>query len=93
MAGQLSDRTNETTELKTALLAALEKLGALERELHVAQVKAQAAGGRVEEVRESTDRLAQQDAAGARPGSYWSSKSRTSRDRSREAGRPHSSPH
>ncbi len=57
MAGQLSDRTNETTELKTALLAALEKLGALERELHVAQVKAQAAGGRVEEVRESTDRL------------------------------------
>ncbi len=60
MAGQLSDRTNETTELKTALLAALEKVGALERELHVAQVKAQgaqAAGGRVEEVRESTDPL------------------------------------
>lgn len=71
MAGQLRDRTTEVTELKTTLAAAVDKSAGLERDMHAAQAEAQAANGRVDEIRQATERqLAklQEDLAQARAG-------------------------
>lgn len=56
MAGQLAERTAEVAELKIALATATDKAATLERELHAAQAEAQAANGRVDEIRQATDR-------------------------------------
>jgi chromosome segregation ATPase len=56
MAGQLAERTAEVAELKTALTIATDKAATLERELHAAQAEAQAANGRVDEIRQATER-------------------------------------
>lgn len=56
MAGQLAERTAEVSELKTTLGAVQERAAATERELHVAQADAQAAIGRVDEIRSSMDK-------------------------------------
>jgi chromosome segregation ATPase len=56
MAGQLAQRVDEVTELKAALAAANERSVTLERALHTAQSEAQAANGRVDEIRQSTER-------------------------------------
>lgn len=58
MAGQLAQRTEETAELKAGLAAANERAATLERELHAAQAEAQAANGRVDEIRQSSERQA-----------------------------------
>lgn len=56
MAGQLAERTAEVEKLKTAVATATEKAATLERELHAAQAEAQAADGRVDEIRQATER-------------------------------------
>ena len=56
MQGQLSQRTAEVDELKRALAAATEKTSSLEVMLHAAQTEAQEASGRVDEIRNATDR-------------------------------------
>jgi len=56
MAGQLAERTSEVAELKSALTAVADKSATLERELHTAQAEAQAADGRVDEIRQATGR-------------------------------------
>lgn len=71
MAGQLRDRTTEVTELKASLAAAVEKSAALERDMHTAQGEAQAANGRVDEIRQASERQVtklQEDLAAARAG-------------------------
>jgi len=56
MAGQLAERTTEVAELKASLATANDKVATMERELHAAQAEAQAANGRVDEIRQATDR-------------------------------------
>jgi len=56
MAGQLAERTAEAQELKAGLAAATTRVSTLERELHTAQAAAQAADGRVEEIRAASER-------------------------------------
>ena len=56
MAGQLAQRSAEVVDLKEALAAAIERSAALERNLHAAQAQAQAAEGRVDEIRQATGR-------------------------------------
>src|SRR4051812_30421079 len=56
MTGQLAERTAEVVDLKAALTAATDKASGLERDLHAAQAQAQAAEGRVDEIRQATDR-------------------------------------
>jgi len=56
MTGQLAERTAEVVELKAALTTATDKAAGLERDLHAAQSQAQAAEGRVDEIRQATDR-------------------------------------
>lgn len=56
MAGQLAERTSELEESKTQLLAARDTGAILERELHAAHADAQAAKGRVDEIRQATER-------------------------------------
>ncbi len=56
MAGQLAQRSDEVAELKASLAAATDKAASMERELHAAQAEAQAANGRVDEIRQATDR-------------------------------------
>jgi len=69
MAGQLADRTAELANVKSDLLVAQERVAQLERSIHEAQATAQAAEGRVEEIRASTERQlahAQESLASAR---------------------------
>lgn len=69
MAGQLAERTAEVATLKAALATAQERAAALEREKLAAQAEAQAANGRVDEIRQATERQLmkmQSDLDGAR---------------------------
>lgn len=56
MAGQLADRTAEAQELKAGLANATNRVSMLERDLHTAQAAAQAAEGRVDEIRAASER-------------------------------------
>jgi len=56
LEGQTAQQTTEIASLKSELAAAHEKASELERELHAAQAEAQAANGRVDEIRLSTDK-------------------------------------
>ena len=56
MAGQLTERSEALLKLKTSFEIAQQRLADMERDLHAAQVQAQAANGRVEEIRAATDR-------------------------------------
>lgn len=58
MAGQLAQRTEEAAELKASLASANERAATLERALHAAQAEAQAANGRVDEIRQASERQA-----------------------------------
>lgn len=60
MAGQLEDRTNKLVELEAGLEAAQETIARLEREMLEAKATAQAATGRVEEIRTHTARQIEQ---------------------------------
>jgi colicin import membrane protein len=71
MAGQLADRTSELNELRVLLAAAQEKCATMERELHAARAEVQAMNGRVDEIRQATERQlakVQTDLDGARAG-------------------------
>jgi len=56
MAGQLAERTSEAVELKAAVAFTQDKLVTMDRELHTARSKVQAANGRVDEMRQATER-------------------------------------
>lgn len=60
MAGQLGERTTEAAALKATVAALQEKNASMERDLHAAQATAQAAVGRIEEIRQATDRQLEQ---------------------------------
>jgi len=53
---ELAERTAETAEVRASLASTSEKAATLERELHAAQADAQAANGRVDEIRQATER-------------------------------------
>lgn len=71
MAGQLADRTAELAEAKASMVEVQRRAELAERELGTARADVQAANGRIDEIRQATERqlaAAQQELAQSRSG-------------------------